>query len=432
MGAETKTGGRDATPAVIPGRFALSVGNPELPLPGGWSWRALGDLARLETGHTPSRQHPEYWDGSIPWVGVRDATGNHGRVIMDTAQHVSTAGIENSSARLLPTNTVCLSRTASVGYVVVMGRPMATSQDFVNWVCGPELDYRYLKYVLLAEREALLRFAHGSVHQTIYFPEAKSFHVALPPRPEQERIADVLWSLDDKIECNRRLAAAADELWMTSLRDACARSRSHVPLSSLARFVNGRNFTKGAEQSGRVVVRITELRGGVSTSTVRTRADAHPDNVCRAGDVLFAWSGSLTVHRWFRPEAIVNQHIFKVIPGEGVPPWLIHGYLLTLLPSFQRIAADKATTMGHIQRHHLDAPVPAFDDEKVSELSAICEPLWRRALQAEMQGESLAELRDWLLPRLLSGEIMVPEAKEAVDGTGAGDAADDELEEAAS
>jgi type I restriction enzyme S subunit len=135
---ETQTGGRPATLGVIPGRYALSVGKPAVKPPDGWAWTPLSELARLESGHTPSRKLAEYWEGDIPWIGIRDATENHGRTIYDTKQHTTVAGIENSSARILPENTVCLSRTASVGYVVVMGRAMATSQDFVNWVCSPE------------------------------------------------------------------------------------------------------------------------------------------------------------------------------------------------------------------------------------------------------------------------------------------------------
>ena len=174
-GSVTKTGGRPASKGVIPGDYALSVGKPASTPPPGWRWTLLSDVARLETGHTPSRKHPEYWGGPIPWIGIRDATGNHGTKIFETQQYTNALGIENSSARVLPPNTVCLSRTASVGYVVVMGRHMATSQDFVNWVCSPQLDYRFLKYVLLSEREALLRYASGTTHQTIYFPRPRRF-----------------------------------------------------------------------------------------------------------------------------------------------------------------------------------------------------------------------------------------------------------------
>ena len=141
--AITQTGGRDATEGLIEGDVALAVGLPTSPAPNDWRWTKLTDLSRLESGHTPSRQKPEYSDGDIPWMGIRDATANQGRPLLDTVQHVTQQGIDNSSARILPAHTVCLSRTASVGYVVVMGREMATSQDFVNWVCDEsKLDYR--------------------------------------------------------------------------------------------------------------------------------------------------------------------------------------------------------------------------------------------------------------------------------------------------
>ncbi|MCM8625386.1 restriction endonuclease subunit S [Accumulibacter sp.] len=197
---------------MIPGDFALSVGRPDKETPSGWRWTALSDVARLETGHTPSRRHPEYWGGDVPWIGIKDATENHGRVLSDTMQHTNKLGIANSSARILPANTVCLSRTASVGYVVVMGKPMATSQDFVNWVCSEAIDHQFLKYVLLAERSAFLRFASGTTHQTIYFPEVKAFHVCLPPLPEQRAIAHILGTLDDKIELNRRMSETLEAM----------------------------------------------------------------------------------------------------------------------------------------------------------------------------------------------------------------------------
>lgn len=123
---------------------------------------------------------------------MTDARPNHGKVIEDTEEHTNDLGIANSSARLLPKNTVCLSRTASVGYVVVMGREMATSQDFVNWVCSENLDHQFLKYLLIAESGAFRRFTSGAVHQTIYFPEVKAFHICHPPLNEQRRIVALL------------------------------------------------------------------------------------------------------------------------------------------------------------------------------------------------------------------------------------------------
>lgn len=190
--------GRAASEAIIPGRAAISVGHPQIALPAGWAWTPLTSIADLGTGHTPSRKHPEYWGGDIPWIGIRDAGAHHGAVISETIQRINQLGLENSSARLLPKDTVCLSRTASVGYVVKMGRDMATSQDFVTWSCSEALDPDFLMLALLAEGDDIRRFGEGSTHTTIYFPEVKAFHIALPPRPEQRRIVAKIDSLTAK------------------------------------------------------------------------------------------------------------------------------------------------------------------------------------------------------------------------------------------
>ncbi len=202
--------GRAATESVIAGRYSVSVGNPETPLPRGWAWAPLSDIATLESGHTPSREHPEYWDGPISWIGIRDARVHDGGTIFETLQTVTQDGIDNSAARLLPANTVCLSRTASVGYTVVMGRSMATSQDFVNWLCSEAIWPRYLQYALMAEGpDGLRRFGEGSTHTTIYYPEVKAFHVGLAPVNEQRRIVA---KLDELRARSRKAREALDEV----------------------------------------------------------------------------------------------------------------------------------------------------------------------------------------------------------------------------
>ena len=181
-------GGREATDKVIPGTAAIAVNDPGTPLPSGWAWTPLLRVAKQETGHTPSRSKPEYWDGGVPWIGIRDAGAHHGRIIETTMQTISEAGLANSSARMLPAGTVCLSRTASVGYVAMMKTSMATSQDFATWTCTEALLPEYLLYALMAEGDDIRRFGMGSTHTTIYFPEIRAFHIALPPVEEQREI----------------------------------------------------------------------------------------------------------------------------------------------------------------------------------------------------------------------------------------------------
>lgn len=170
----------------------LAVGARRDPPPAGWQWRRLTELARLESGHTPSRYHPEWWGGKIPWIALPDIRELNGQVAYETSEYTNDAGIANSSARVLPADTVVLSRTASVGFVTIMGREMATSQDFVNWVCGPELHPRFLFYLLMRSREYVRSLSSGAIHQTVYMPTVEAFEVCVPGRPQQERIVSSL------------------------------------------------------------------------------------------------------------------------------------------------------------------------------------------------------------------------------------------------
>lgn len=196
---------------IIPGSCGLSVNDPKTQLSDGWSWVPLIQVAELESGHTPSRSRLDWWDGDIPWIGITDARDHNGGVIHETHQKTNEDGLKNSAARLLPAGTVCFSRTASVGYVVIMGRSMATSQDFVNWVPTAALTANWLKLVLMAERPSMNRFSKGAVHQTIYYSAWLSMHIALPPVSEQKRIiqkVDELIALCDHLK--ERLNHASD------------------------------------------------------------------------------------------------------------------------------------------------------------------------------------------------------------------------------
>lgn len=198
--------------AAFHGFTPLSAGPSKVKPPTGWRWRSLGEVARLESGHTPSRRHPEWWGGEIRWLALPDIRALDGSVALETLEHTNPDGIENSAARVLPTGTVVLSRTASVGFVTILGREMATSQDFFNWVCGPEIEPRFLMHLLRASRNYIRGLASGAVHKTVYMPAAESFQVCVPSREEQGKIAKML---DQKLEARSvllaRLSAEAEE-----------------------------------------------------------------------------------------------------------------------------------------------------------------------------------------------------------------------------
>lgn len=252
----------------------------------------------------------------------------------------------------------------------------------------------------------------------INLADIRSLIIRVPLQEIQEAAAALLGALDDKIALNERIVKSCDELRTLQLIRHLTESvdtTHEAPLSSIAEFINGRAFTKGATGTGRMVVRIAEINSGPGLSTVYNDIEVSDRHLAHPGDILFAWSGSLSVTRWFRPEAIINQHIFKVLPCPGVPKWLAFELTKAKLKEFRMIAAGKATTMGHIQRHHLDEPVVAPADSDVARLNGELGPLWDRALVAEQETLALEELRDTLLPKLMSGELRVQDAEKIVE-----------------
>lgn len=172
---------------------AISIGGGGAVASTAWSAHRLVGMARLESGHTPSRRHPEWWGGDVPWLALPDIRKLHGKVAHQTAETTNAAGLANSSARLLPVGTVCVSRTASIGFVTMLGRPMATSQDFCNWICDPErLEPEFLMYAFMASQDHLRELGSGAVHKTIYMPTIESFHLHAPALDQQRRIARAL------------------------------------------------------------------------------------------------------------------------------------------------------------------------------------------------------------------------------------------------
>jgi type I restriction enzyme S subunit len=169
--------------------------------PRGWRWEELTEVARLATGHTPDRERSEYWDGGIPWISLTEIRHLDGRVATRTELAVSAEGIRHSSAVVHPPGTVCFSRTASIGFVTVMGTEMATSQDFVNWICGDRLDPTYLMHALLMSRTRLRALSSGSTHKTIYMRVAEQFRVLVPPVDLQREFAA-------QVEESRKVRAA--------------------------------------------------------------------------------------------------------------------------------------------------------------------------------------------------------------------------------
>ncbi len=379
-----------------------------------WMPVSIAELCqRVTSGGTPRRDDPaNYAPATVPWIKTGDLRDG---VIEDYNEYISEAGVASSAAKVLPAGTVLMAMYgATVGRLGWMASDATCNQAACAMIVDPtRASSRWLFYALLQSRDGLISLANGAAQQNLNSQIIKDFSLIAPPLAEQRAIAEVLGALDDKIAANAKLIGNADHLAEVRYDALVAEEADARPLSSLASFVNGKAFTKDASGTGRVVIRIAELNSGLGGSTVYNDIDVADQHLARPGDLLFAWSGSLTVHRWYRPEAIVNQHIFKVVPT-STPKWAVNGALRRKLAEFKAIAADKATTMGHIQRHHLDENVLIPTSSRLSAANDTMVALWDRALLAERENRKLAEVRDALLPQLMLGRIWVKDAERAV------------------
>ena len=316
----------------------------------------------------------------------------------------------------------------------------------------PDIHLKFAYYLL--KFIGLNHLKDGTSNPTLSRETFGAQALPFPPVSSQRAIADILGMLDDKIELNRRMnttleamARALFRSWFIDFDPVRAKMEGRdtglpreiadlfpdrvvnselgeIPegwelksLDAVARFQNGlalQKFRPSQNEARLPVVKIAQLRTGEANSGEWASASVKPECVIEDGDVVFSWSGSLLVRTWCGGRAALNQHLFKVT-SEKYPKWFYLHCLLSHFPEFQRIAADKATTMGHIKRHHLtDAVCVAPPDRVITRVSALLGGLLEREVVNEVASRTLMTLRDALLPKLVSGEVPVRNAERLV------------------
>ncbi|MGK7096797.1 restriction endonuclease subunit S [Acinetobacter baumannii] len=176
-------------------------------IPKEWKYDLLDKFAVRCSGHTPSQSFPEYWDGGIKWISLADSNRLDKGYIFNTSKEISEEGVKNSSAVLLPAETVVLSRDAGIGKSAVMYEPMAVSQHFIAWKCdnSHKINSWFLYNWLQLNKTEFERQAVGSTIKTIGLPYFKKLKIALPPYQEQEKITQILSTWDQAISATEKL-----------------------------------------------------------------------------------------------------------------------------------------------------------------------------------------------------------------------------------
>ena len=245
----------------------------------------------------------------------------------------------------------------------------------------------------------------------------KKIRLCLPSLQEQRRIASIVETINDKIENNIKIndnlyaqdKAIFDNHFINI--DAIPAGWRKGNLLDIANYLNGlamQKFRPQGNEIGLPVLKIKELRqGSCDDSSELCSLRIKPEYIIHDGDVIFSWSGSLLVDIWCGGTCGLNQHLFKVT-SDIYDKWFYYLWTAHHLARFIAIAADKATTMGHIKRGELaKAEVLIPCEEDYTSLTSIMQPIFELIISNRIEARKLAALRDELLPKLMSGEIDV-------------------------
>lgn len=382
-----------------------------------------------------------------------------GHVDWNTVPYVALESAQIEKYRLRDGDIVLARTGASTGAsAYVKSPPDAVFASYlVRLRASPDFDARFLAYYLKSPR--FYTYMSGVLGDKSAQPNASASTMGAAPLRapidlgEQRAIADILGALDDKIELNRRMNETLDAMtrtlfrsWFVDFEPVRAKMEgrdtrlpesianlfptdlvrvgrqdtaipigwSAVPLNEIAEFLNGLALQKypmvDAENS-LPVIKIAELRNGVTAKTTRASNAVPAKYVIKDGDFLFSWSGSLMAKFWTGGPGALNQHLFKVTSSD-YPRWFFAQSVQHHLPTFQKVAAGKATTMGHIQRHHLaEAMTVCPPADVLRELDTIMSSLLRRSITTQVESRMIARIRDELLPKLISGELRVSDTE---------------------
>lgn len=272
----------------------------------------------------------------------------------------------------------------------------------------------------------------GSVVRMVTKKNVEDYVFRCPPKEVRDRISKLLWGLDRKIELNNKINADLEEMaqaifknWFVDFEPFkngkfVDSELGMIPegwkvgrLTEIASYMNGlamQKFPPENNEDSLPVLKIKELgQGFCGTDSDRCSCNIKDECKIHNGDVIFSWSGTLLVDVWCGGDCGLNQHLFKVTSND-YPKWFYYYWTKHHLQEFIHIAKDKAVTMGHIKRGHLEEALVAIpDNDSMEKAHELFEPILSKMISLRLESSRLTLLRDTLLPRLMSGEIEVPE-----------------------
>ena len=384
-----------------------------------WTYRPLGELVSFASGGTPSKKRDDYWGGTIPWISAKTLKTEN----IDTSDLFITEEGLKAGSKIAPKGSILLLTRGSGLFngipIARVEKDVAFNQDIKCLDSYGEVENEFIFYWLLSQKDYLMAKVGvtgiGAGKFDLDF--LQKLMIPIPSERERKSIVGFASSISEKIRCN---AKVNDNLYaqVKAIFSENFLNLDFLPdgwktgnLLDIADYLNGLAMQKYRPKDGETglpVLKIKELRQGIcDASSELCSLSIKSEYIIHDGDIIFSWSGSLLVDIWCGGTCGLNQHLFKVT-SNNYDKWFYYLWTAHHLDRFIAVAADKATTMGHIKREELKKAkviIPSKCDYK--RIRTLIKPLFDLIISNRIENRKLTALRNILLPKIMSGEIDV-------------------------
>ena len=375
-------------------------------------------------GGTPKTSNPDYWNGDIPWLSVKDF-GNDNRYVYETEKHITKLGLMNSSTKLLDKGDIIISARGTVGEIATIPYPMAFNQSCYGLRANKEIvDEDFLYYLIKYNIRLLKKNTHGSVFDTITRSTFDEIEVDVPDLDVQKKIGYLLSELDKKIELNNKINNNLEQQIEAILLSFIENTNSNNVKLGDYLYIKGRIGWKGLKKDEylehsdfRIINGESLTKAGIDWSKAgyisQSRYDESPEKMLKKGDILLSKDGTIGkigyIDSLSAPTTVASGiFVIRNIQPEIISTTFIYFLLKSRLFTDFITARTEGSVIPHLyQKDFMQFEFPLPSKDEMASFEKLTAPMFSFIVSNLNENDRLTRLRDSLLPRLMSGELDV-------------------------
>ena len=394
-------------------------------IPAGWEETTLGKACIVMSWSTPSTKEELYRDWDISWITPKDLSNYNERYITEGERNITEAWVKNSSAQILPPNTILFSSRAPIWYVAIAKKELTTNQGFKNIICDEkESHYLFFYYWLKYRSEYIEKISSGSTFTEASAAIMRSLPIHLPPLPEQQAIAAVLSSFDDKIELlraeNQTLEQMGQELFKErfgkwKVGDELPEGWRVGKLGEMGTIICWKTPSKNNSDFfwwNIPFIKIPDMHWNLfilktEDSLTEEGADSQKNKYISEWAICVSCIATVGLVSLTTKSSQTNQQINSIIPKFDDYREYLYYSLASMKNELLAIGAWWSATLNINTTTFSNISIIIPDQETLSKFDLVIKPLFNKIRTNSEQIQTLLATRDQLLPKLMSGEVRV-------------------------